>query len=38
MHNIFEEDRRKALECGMNAHLPKPLDMEQLFEVMEKFL
>lgn len=36
--NAFEEDRRKALECGMNAHLPKPLDMEQLFGLMEKFL
>lgn len=36
--NAFEEDRRKAMECGMNAHLPKPLDMGQLFEVMGKFL
>ena len=36
--NAFEEDRRKALESGMNAHLPKPLDMAQLFEVMGKFL
>ena len=36
--NTFEEDRRKALESGMNAHLPKPLDMGQLFEVMGKFL
>lgn len=36
--NTFEEDRRKAMESGMNAHLPKPLDMEQLFEVMGKFL
>lgn len=36
--NAFEEDRRKALESGMNAHLPKPLDMAQLFEIMGKFL
>ena len=36
--NTFEEDRRKALESGMNAHLSKPLDMGQLSEVMGKFL
>lgn len=36
--NAFEEDRRKAMECGMNAHLPKPLDMDQLVEVIRKFL
>lgn len=36
--NTFEEDRRKALDSGMNAHLPKPLDMEALLEVMGRFL
>ena len=24
--NAFTEDRRKALESGMNEHLPKPID------------
>ena len=28
--NAFEEDRRKALECGMNAHVAKPVDITQL--------
>ena len=36
--NTFEEDRKKSLESGMNAHLPKPLDMEQLFVLLRKFL
>lgn len=36
--NTFEEDRRKALESGMNAHLPKPLNMAELLEQMGKFL
>ncbi len=36
--NTFEEDRKKSLESGMNAHLAKPLDMEQLFVLLRKFL
>ncbi|MEI3227974.1 MAG: response regulator [Lachnospiraceae bacterium] len=26
--NVFEEDRKKALECGMNGHIVKPVDMK----------
>lgn len=26
--NTFEEDRKKALECGMNGHIVKPVDMK----------
>lgn len=36
--NSFEEDRRKALECGMNNHLPKPLDVQRLLEILGKYL
>lgn len=36
--NSFEEDKKKSLESGMNAHLPKPLDLEQLFELIRKYL
>lgn len=28
--NTFEEDRRKALECGMNGHIVKPVDMKTI--------
>ena len=28
--NAFEEDVRSCLGAGMNAHLPKPVDMERL--------
>lgn len=28
--NAFEEDRRKALESGMNAHIAKPFSMDTL--------
>ncbi len=36
--NTFEEDKKKALESGMNAHLPKPLDTCRLLELMQTFL
>ena len=36
--NAFEEDRQKALESGMNAHVSKPVDMNMLFKVMVQIL
>ena len=36
--NAFEEDRQKALDAGMNAHVSKPVDMNVLFRVMVKFI
>ncbi|MCM1386879.1 MAG: GNAT family N-acetyltransferase [Bacillus sp. (in: Bacteria)] len=36
--NSFEEDRKRALESGMNAHLPKPLDTHHLYKVIRQFL
>ncbi len=31
-------DRDKALEAGMNAYLPKPVDMESLFETIQEVM
>lgn len=28
--NAFAEDEKAALDSGMDAHVPKPIDMEQL--------
>ena len=28
--NAFEEDKKEALEAGMNAHIAKPLDKKEL--------
>ena len=31
--NAFEEDRRAAFEAGMNGHISKPVDIENLLRV-----
>ena len=35
--NAFEEDRKHALQLGMNEHLAKPVDIEKLKEVLTKY-
>ena len=32
--NAFEEDVRQSMEAGMNAHLPKPVDTDQLYDTL----
>ena len=34
--NAFEEDRRKAFECGMNGHIVKPIDMKSITETLDQ--
>ncbi len=36
--NVMEEDRKKAFDVGADDFLSKPLDFEDLFHVLEKFL
>ena len=36
--NAFDEDRRKALECGMDGFLTKPIVIEELIGVLQKNL
>ncbi len=36
--NAFEEDKRKAFEEGMNAHIAKPINVKKLFETMDRIL
>ena len=36
--NAFAEDRRKALESGMNEHLSKPIDPDALYRLLVKYL
>jgi CheY-like chemotaxis protein len=36
--NVFREDIEKCLEAGMNGHVSKPLDLEETFAVLRKYL
>lgn len=36
--NAFEEDKQAALNCGMNGHIAKPIDVDVLFETLGKIL
>lgn len=36
--NAFEEDRQAALDAGMNDHLAKPFQIEQLYQMMLTYL
>lgn len=36
--NAFVEDRNRALEAGMNEHLPKPIDPDALYRLLVKYL
>nr|WP_229262784.1 PAS domain-containing protein [Duganella radicis] len=36
--NVLEDDRRRANEAGMNAHVAKPIDVEELISVLTRLV
>ncbi|MCI8722805.1 MAG: response regulator [Ruminococcus sp.] len=36
--NAFEEDKQAALRCGMNGHIAKPIDIDNLFGTLRQIL
>jgi len=36
--NAFEEDKKKAFEVGMNAHLSKPIKIKEMRSLIADFL
>lgn len=36
--NAFNEDLKKSVECGMNGHLSKPVDVEKLYQILDETL
>ncbi len=36
--NAFEEDRKEAMDSGMNGYVAKPIDIEKLMETLEDIL
>ncbi|MDE6595619.1 MAG: response regulator, partial [Oscillospiraceae bacterium] len=35
--NAFDEDVKMSMECGMNSHLTKPIDIKKVVETLRKF-
>ncbi|MCI8634419.1 MAG: response regulator [Eubacterium sp.] len=36
--DAFYDDIKRCLDCGMNAHVPKPLDIQELMVLLDKYL
>ena len=36
--DVFDEDRKKTLECGMDGFLSKPIIIEELIDTLQKNL
>ena len=36
--NAFDEDVQRSLQAGMNAHLSKPVEPEQLYNTLEDLI
>lgn len=36
--NAFEEDRKEAIDSGMNGYVPKPIDIEKMMKTLEGIL
>ncbi|MDE6700666.1 MAG: response regulator [Acetatifactor sp.] len=36
--NAFDDDLKKSVECGMNGHLSKPVEMDKLYKMLEDVL
>ena len=36
--NVFEEDVRKSLDAGMDAHLSKPIEITQMYAVLDSMI
>ena len=36
--DAFSDDAQRCLECGMNSHIPKPLDIKECMRVLQEYL
>ena len=36
--NAFDDDLKKSVECGMNGHLSKPVDVDKLYQTLDEVI
>ncbi len=36
--DAFAEDVRRSLDCGMNAHIAKPIDVREVMRLLAKYI
>ena len=36
--DTFEDDVKRCLDCGMDAHVAKPIDLQEVTQVLEEYL
>ena len=36
--DAFAEDVKRALDCGMNAHIAKPIDVREVMRLLAKYI
>ena len=36
--DAFSEDKQKCLDHGMNAHIPKPIDIKEVMKLLKKHI
>jgi signal transduction histidine kinase/ActR/RegA family two-component response regulator len=36
--NVFDDDLKKSVECGMNGHLSKPVEIDKMYKLLQKIL
>ena len=36
--NAFDDDLKKSVECGMNGHLSKPVDVDKLYKTLDQVI
>ncbi len=36
--NAFDDDLKKSVECGMNGHLSKPVEVDKLYQTLDRVL
>jgi CheY-like chemotaxis protein len=36
--NAFDDDLKKSVECGMNGHLAKPVEIDKMYQMIDEVL